>query len=716
MKNIFFTAILLSLLLSGCSDNSNNETQSEMTNEVSAPIAKKVPFEMEIHGDKRVDDYYWMRDDERKDPEILAHLAAENAYLKAQMAHTEVFQEKLYDEIVGRIKKDDSSVPLKRRGYWYQAKFDGESEYPVHVRWKDGAEEEETLFDVNQMAEGHGYFNLSNYSVADNNLLAAFGTDTVSRRLYTLEFKNLETGEIYPDKLVDTQGTGIWASDNEHVFYIKKDRQTLLGQEVYRHKLGTDQSEDQLVYREDDETFYTALSKSRDGSVIFIHHSSTTKSGVSVLDANDPMGSFEPFLPIEDDHEYSVEKLGNDYYIHTNWQAKNFRIMKVSAGSTADKDAWQEVVAHREAVYVEDFTVFNDALVIKEKENGVNRLRVISLSSEESMDLKFDDPVFSAYISSNPEVDSDVVRLSYSSLTTPSSVYEYNLASGERELLKQDEVMGGFSSDNYLSERISIEARDGKMIPVSIVYRKDMFAKDGSNPLFQYAYGSYGATIDPSFSGPRLSLLDRGVVYAIAHVRGSQMLGRPWYEDGKLFNKKNSFYDFIDVTKGLTAQQYGHPDKVYAMGGSAGGLLMGGVLNMAPELYLGVGAHVPFVDVITTMLDPSIPLTTSEWDEWGDPSKKDYYDYMLSYSPYDQLERKEYPNILVTTGLWDSQVQYFEPMKWVAKLRDYKTDNNKLVFEIDMEAGHGGASGRFKRYKQTALEYAFFFDLLGISE
>lgn len=716
MTKIFITAIFSTLLLGGCSDNSNNETQSEMTNEVSAPIAKKVPFEMEIHGHKRIDDYYWMRDDERKNPEMLAHLEAENAYLKSQMAHTETFQETLYDEIVGRIKKDDSSVPLKRRGYWYQAKFDGESEYPVHVRWKDGEEAQETLFDVNKLAEGHGYFNLSGYSVADNNVIAAFGTDTVSRRLYTLEFKNLETGEIYPDKLIDTQGTGIWASDNEHVFYIKKDTQTLLGQEVYRHKLGSDQSEDQLVYREDDETFYTALSKSRDGSVIFIHHTSTTKSGVSILDAAAPLGSFEAFLPIEDDHEYAVEKLGDDYYVYTNWDAKNFRLMKVSKDTTSDKSSWQPVIDHRADVYLQDFTVFANALVVKEKENGENRLRVLSLSSGESMDLKFDDPVFSASMSGNPEVDSDVVRINYSSLTTPSSVYEYNLASGARELLKQDEVMGGFSSANYQSERIFIEARDGKMVPVSIVYREDMITKDGSNPLFQYAYGSYGATIDPSFSGPRLSLLDRGVVYAIAHIRGSQMLGRPWYEDGKLFNKKNSFYDFIDVTKGLTAQQYGHPDKVYAMGGSAGGLLMGGVLNMAPELYLGVGAHVPFVDVITTMLDASIPLTTGEWDEWGNPAQKEYYDYMLSYSPYDQLERKDYPNILVTTGLWDSQVQYFEPMKWVAKLRDYKTDNNKLVFETDMEAGHGGASGRFKRYKQTALEYAFFFDLLGINE
>ena len=671
---------------------------------------------MEIHGHKRVDDYYWMRDDKRKDLEVIAHLEAENDYLKAQMNHTEGFQKILYDEIVGRMQKDDTTVPINIRGYWYQSKFDGEVEYPVYIRWKDGEEKSELLFNVNEMAEGNGYFDLSGYSVSNNNMLIAFGTDTVSRRLYTLEFKNLETGNFYPDKLINTEGVAIWASDNKHVFYIKKDAQTLLGQEVYRHKLGTDQSKDILVYRENDDTFYTALSKSRDGSVIFIHHNSTVKSGVSILNAKTPLDNFVPFLKIEDNHEYTIEKLGDYYYIHTNWKAKNFRLMKVNKDTTSDKSSWQSVIDHQEDVYLQDFTIFKNAVVIKEKENGENRLKVLSLNNGESFNLKFDDPIFSIRIADNPEVSSDLIRVYYSSLTTPPSVYEYNLISGERELLKQDRVMGDFSPANYRSERIFIKARDGNKVPVSIVYRKNLFKKDGSNPLFQYAYGSYGATIDPSFSGPRLSLLDRGVVFVIAHVRGGQMLGRPWYDDGKLFNKKNSFFDFIDVTKGLDKKKYAHPNKIYAMGGSAGGLLMGGVLNMAPELYIGVGAHVPFVDVVTTMLDASIPLTTGEWNEWGDPAKKEYYDYMLSYSPYDQIDRKDYPNILVTTGLWDSQVQYFEPMKWVARLREYKTDNNKLIFEIDMEAGHGGASGRFKRYKQTALEYAFFFDLIGINE
>ncbi|MBT5186296.1 MAG: S9 family peptidase [Kordiimonadaceae bacterium] len=692
------------------------KTVPDMMNKMSAPIAKKVPYEMEIHGHKRVDDYYWMRDDERKDTEVLAHLEAENKYLKSVMAHTENFQKNLYDEIVGRIKKDDNSVPLFVRGYWYQSKFDAENEYPVHVRRKETEKTEEVLFDVNQMASEHDYFNLSGYSISPNNDLAAYGTDIVSRRIYTMKIKELISGKILDDTIESTEGHAIWANDGQHLFYIKKDLQTLLGNRVYRHKLGTDQSEDTLVYEEDDDSFYMSLGKSRDHSVLYIYHESTTKSGVSVLDANDPLGAFALFHALEDDHEYIVEKLDEYYYIYTNWDAKNFRLMKVHQDQTTDKNNWQDVVAHRPGVYISDFTIFENALVVKEKENGQNRIAITDLKGENEAFLSFDDPVFNVSISNNPEVSSRNVRLNYSSVTTPNTVYEFDLKSGKRKTLKQDKILGGFDPANYQSERIFIDARDGAKVPVSIVYHKDKFNKDSTNPIFQYAYGSYGITIEPSFNAARLSLLDRGVVYVIAHIRGSQMLGRPWYEDGKLFNKMNSFTDFIDVTKGLVAEKYGHKEKVYAMGGSAGGLLMGGILNMAPELYLGVGAHVPFVDVMTTMLDTSIPLTTNEYDQWGNPNIKEYYDYMLSYSPYDQLEKKDYPHILVTTGLHDSQVQYFEPMKWVAKLRDYKTDDNRLVFETDMEAGHGGASGRFKRYKQTALEYAFYFDLLGIKE
>ncbi|MCP5381479.1 MAG: S9 family peptidase [Kordiimonadaceae bacterium] len=688
-----------------------------MIKKISAPVAKKIPHKTEVHGHERVDNYYWMRDDNREDPEILSHLEAENKYLKSVMAHTEEFQAKLYDEIVGRIKKDDSSVPVLHRKYWYQSKFDEINEYPVHVRWKDEENAaEEILFDVNEMAKGYSYFNLGGYYISPDNKVAAFATDTLSRRIYTIRFKNLETGKLLADKLKGTSGQLFWANDNKTVFYIKKNRQTLLGNKVYRHKLGTEQKDDVLVYEEKNLIFYTFLGKSKDESVLFIFHNTTSRAGVSVLDADNPDGKFSHFLPLEENHEYTVDKMGDYFYIYTNFEARNFRIMKVHKNHTTDKSKWENVIAHRENVYISDFTVFKNDLVFHEKENGENRICVLNFKTGKIRELQFDDPVFDVNISSNPDVDSTHVRLSYSSLTTPLTVYEFDLQSGERVLLKQDKILGDFDPKNYISERIFIKARDGVNVPVSLVYRKSKFSKDGSNPLFQYAYGSYGITIEPSFSATRLSLLDRGVVYAIAHVRGGQMLGRPWYESGKLLNKKNTFTDFIDVTKALINKGYANKKKIYANGGSAGGLLMGSVLNMAPELYLGVGVHVPFVDVVTTMLDTSIPLTTNEYDEWGNPEIKEYYDYILSYSPYDNIARQDYPNILVTTGLHDSQVQYFEPMKWVAKLREYKTDGNLLLFETDMEAGHGGASGRFKRYKQIALEYAFFFDLLGINK
>ena len=686
-----------------------------MNKRISAPVAEKIPHEMTIHGHTRVDNYYWMRDDKREDQRVIDHLNAENDYLKSIMKPTEDFQKILFDEIVGRIKKDDSSVPVKVRGFWYQTKYDGDNEYPIHQRWIDDGEKR-VLFNVNKMASGHEYFNLGGYTVSPDNNIAAFSTDTISRRIYEIGFKVLSSGDLLQDNLLGTSGGLIWANDNIHVFYIKKDPQTLLGKEVYRHKLGTDQSEDVLVYEETDESYYTQLSKARDSSMLYIHHHSTTTTGVSILSADEPLGTFKVFLSLQENHEYEIEKHGTYFYIYTNWNAHNFRIMKVDEQHATDQSKWIDVITHRDQVFIEDFTLFDDALVIKEKENGQARIRVVSLLSGESHFLKFDDPIFSVDIGLNPEMASDMVRIDYSSLNRPNTVYQFDLKTGERTLLKQDEVLGNFSPENYISERIFIEAKDGKQVPVSLVYNKELFNKDGENPLFQYAYGSYGHTIEPYFSGARLSLLDRGVVYAIAHVRGGQMLGRPWYDDGKIFNKMNSFTDFIDVTKGLVAKGYGHKDKIYAMGGSAGGLLMGGILNMAPELYLGVGAHVPFVDVVTTMLDTSIPLTTNEYDQWGNPNNKEYYDYMMSYSPYDQVKRQDYPNILVTTGFHDSQVQYFEPMKWVAKLREYKTDDNRIVFETDMEAGHGGASGRFKRFKQTALEYAFFFDLLGIQQ
>ena len=718
MKKTLFIAGLIAanFAVTACDKNSTDKTEKETVSMIKAPIAKKTAHDMTIHGDTRTDYYYWMRDDERKDPEMLAHLNAEKAYTKSMLAHTESFQDKLFEELKSRIKKDNSSYPTKRRGFWYHSSFSGDAEYPVYLRKKDGSNKEETYLDANILAKGHEFFSLGGMSVSHDNNRLAYATDLLSRRVYTIEIKDIKSGELLKDKLEGTTGNMIWANDNQTIFYIKKDMQTLLGNKVYRHKLGTDQKDDVLVYEEKDPTFYMGLSKSRDDSTLFIWHDSTIKAGVSTLDANTPDGEFKLFHALEDHHEYSISKAGNDYYIRTNWKAKNFRLMKVAADKTADKKAWVDVIAHRDNVYFENYEVFNDKLVVSEKTRGQTEIRVIDFKSGKDFKLKFNDPLYSANISSNPNMDSDTVRISYSSMTTPRSLYDFSMNDGSSTLLKQTEVLGDFDPANYKSERIFIKARDGKEVPVSIVYRSDMFKKDGTNPIYQYAYGSYGATMNPSFSSSRLTLLNRGVVFVLAHIRGGQMLGRPWYEDGKLYNKMNSFTDFMDVTKAVTALKYGNKKTVFAAGGSAGGLLIGGVINMEPELYLGVLAAVPFVDVVTTMLDTSIPLTTNEYDEWGNPNEKGYYDYMMSYSPYDNVKKQDYPHIYVSSGLHDSQVQYFEPAKWVAKLRDYKTDHNKLVFDIDMEAGHGGASGRFKSYKDLARRYAFYFDLIGIEK
>jgi oligopeptidase B len=727
MKPLAIIAIMI-MTLAACQPSSESDskqqlgknqttTSSHAFTEAKPPVAKKIPHELTIHGDTRIDNYYWLRDDERKDPEVLAYLEAENAYADSVLAHTTALQNKIYQELVGRIKKDDSSVPAKYKDYFYYVRFEGEKEYPIYARKKGKlTAPEEIMLDGNAMAEGTDYFAIGSTAISPNQNLLAYSTDTVSRRIYTIEFKDLTTGKPLKDRLQQTTGQVIWANDNQTVFYIKKDLQTLLGDKVYRHRLGTPQNEDQLVYEETDKSFYTSLGKTKDDSVIYIYHSSTTTSGASLIDANQPTEQFTPFLPLEDNHEYSFEKAGDWYYILTNWNAKNFRIMRTKANHTQDKSTWEEVVAHNPKVFLEDLEVLENYLVISEKERGQSRIRALDLRNNQSQELLFDDPIFVAGFTGNNEIKTNTIRLYYSSLTTPMTTYDYDLSTGQRTLLKQEEVLGGFHPQNYQSERIFVTARDGQEIPVSIVYRKDKFKKDGTNPLYQYGYGSYGYTIDPFFSSSRLSLLDRGFVYAIAHVRGGQMLGREWYEEGKLFNKKNTFNDFIDVTRALVAMKYAAKDKVFAAGGSAGGLLMGAVVNMAPELYKGVAAHVPFVDVVTTMLDESIPLTTNEYDEWGNPNNKDAYQYMLSYSPYDQVKPQAYPNLLVTTGLHDSQVQYFEPAKWVAKLRDMKTDHNLLVFKTNMDAGHGGASGRFRRNKERALEYAFFCDLAGIKE
>ncbi|KPV94917.1 Protease 2 [Pseudoalteromonas sp. P1-9] len=707
LKPIALSALSL-IVLSAC-----NNTQNNNQTDIAAPIAKKVPFEMKHHGNTRVDNYYWMRDDERKDPEILAHLEAENSYTEQKLKHTEALQAQLFDEIKGRIVKDDQSVPVKQGDYFYGSEVSGDNEYSVYTRAKDLAgTDKQVLLDVNELAKAHDYFSVSTLTVSENDNLLAYGEDTLSRRIYTIRIKDLTTGEYLKDKIEGTSGNIVWGNDNTFLYYIKKDPQTLLGYQVYRHVLGTDQSSDELVYEEKNKAYYTYISKSKDSSLVYIHHSSTEARGVSIIDANDAKAKPTRFIPREDKHEYSIAKLNNDFYITTNLDAVNFRLMKVDASKVGDKAYWQEVLPARDNVKLEDITLFDNHLVYQERENGLTNVTVRKLDSGKEFNLDFKDTAFAAGMYGNNELDNASVRLYYTSMTTPSSVIEYTLEDGKKTVLKEQKVLGDFNSDNYVSERIMVTARDGKKVPVSLVYHKDKFKKDGTNPLYQYGYGSYGATFDPTFSTSRLSLLDRGFVYAIAHIRGSQMLGRPWYEDGKKLTKKNTFNDFVDVTKALVEQGYGAKDKVFAVGGSAGGLLMGAVINQAPELYRGVASHVPFVDVVTTMLDESIPLTTNEYDEWGNPNEKAYYDYMLSYSPYDQVKRQAYPNLLVTTGLHDSQVQYFEPMKWVAKLREYKTNDNLLLFKTDMEAGHGGASGRFKRINDTALEYAFFIDLL----
>ncbi|WP_419206495.1 S9 family peptidase [Photobacterium leiognathi] len=690
-----------------------NTKTTNVAQDLQAPIAKKIPHTMTIHDDTRIDNYYWMRDDNRADPEIIAHLNAENAYTDAVMAHTEALQQQLFEEIKGRIVKDDNSVPVKQGNYFYSSEVTGDNEYAISVRADDfNGTNKTVLLDINELAKNHEYYNVSSLSVSQDENLLAYGEDTVSRRIYTIKVKNLATGEYLADEITGTSGSIAWQNDNKAFYYIKKDPQTLLGYQVYRHQLGTNQADDTLIFEETDPSFYTSIGKSKDNELVYIWHSSTETSAVSIIDANDPNATATPFLEREEGLEYSISKLGQQFYVLTNYEAVNFRLMKVDADKLGDKTEWQDVIAPQEGVMLEDYELFDNYLVYQQCSNGLTHITVRQLDTNEERELRFNDEAFTAFFYGNKELNTNKLRLYYSSMTTPASHFDINLDNSEFTLLKQAEVLGDFNADNYQSERLMIPARDGKLVPVSLVYRKDLFKKDGTNPLYQYGYGSYGSTIDPSFSSSRLSLLDRGFVYAIAHIRGSEMLGRPWYEDGKKLTKQNTFNDFIDVTKALVEQGYGAKDKIFAVGGSAGGLLMGAIANQAPELYCGIAAQVPFVDVVTTMLDESIPLTTNEYDEWGNPNQKEYYEYMLSYSPYDNVGEHAYPNMLVTTGLHDSQVQYFEPMKWVAKLREMKTDNNRLLFKTDMEAGHGGASGRFKALHEDALEYAFFIDLL----
>ena len=686
------------------------------------PTAKKVPKELTTHNDTRIDDYYWMRlSDEQKEAEspdeqtqdVLDYLNAENTYLESELKHTEALQEELFTEITSRIKQDDSSVPVSINGYTYYERYEEGQDYPYYCR-KENTEnaEEEIMMNGPEMAKDQSYFAIGDYSVSENNELLAYSVDLVSRRQYTIHVKNLKTGEILEDRIENTSGGITWANDNHTIFYVKKDPVTLRSNQIYRHKLGTDPSEDVLVFEETDETFFSFVYKTKSRKYLMIGSYQTLSTEYRFLDANTPEGEWKIIHPRERNLEYHVSHYKDHFYIRTNLDAKNYRLMKVPTSSPS-KENWEEFIPHRSNVLLSGMDLFRNYMVLTERENGLLQLRVLPWSGGEEHNVKFDDPVYELYTFDNPEFETETLRFAYSSFSTPESVYDYELDTKERTLRKQDEVLGGeFDPENYVSERLFATARDGAKIPISVVYRKG-FEKNGQMPLLLYGYGSYGAIYDASFRSARLSLLDRGFAFAIAHVRGSQTMGREWYENGKLLNKKNTFYDFIDCGKYLVEQNYTSPEHLYARGGSAGGLLMGAIVNMEPELWNGVIAGVPFVDVVTTMLDETIPLTTFEFDEWGNPKDQEYYDYMKSYSPYDQVEAKDYPHILVTTGYWDSQVQYWEPAKWTAKLREYKTDDNLLVMYCNMDVGHGGASGRFKRYKRTALEYAFLLNLEG---
>ncbi|MGF7218339.1 oligopeptidase B [Spirosoma lacussanchae] len=688
---------------------------------VQPPRAAIKPKELTIHGDTRVDNYYYLN--ERENPDVINYLKAENAYLDQVLAPVKGLQDRLFDEMKGRIKQQDESVPYKEGDYYYYTRYVTGGEYPIYCRKKGALTgTEEVMFDGNALARGHNYYQLGGYEVSDNDELAVFCEDTVSRRLYTLRIKNLKTGQIYPEIIPNTEaGSFAWAADNKTLFYIKKDPQTLLGYQVFRHVLGTSPEQDVLVYEEPDNQFYMGLGRSKSKKYITIgvdHNGVATE--YRLLDASKPTGEFTVFLPREKGHEYDIVHYKDKFYVRTNWKAENFRLMEVPEGKTADRNAWKEVISHRADVYLSDLDVFANHLVLGERKAGLTNIRIISQKrtgdpARADFYLPFQDPAYVAGIGYNPDFNTNVVRYTYASLTTPSSTYDYNMDTQTATLMKRQEVLGGFDPANYTSERIFVTARDGAKVPVSIVYRKGT-KKDGSAPLLQYSYGSYGINMEPGFSSTRLSLLDRGFIYAMAHIRGGQEMGRRWYEDGKMLKKKNTFNDFVDVSQHLISQKYTSPDKLFAMGGSAGGLLMGAVINQAPQLYRGVVAAVPFVDVVTTMLDETIPLTTGEFEEWGNPKQKVYYDYMKSYSPYDNVTKKAYPNLLVTTGLHDSQVQYWEPAKWVAKLRTLKTDTNQLLLHTNMEAGHGGASGRFQALKEIALEYAFMLNLVGVQQ
>ena len=717
MKNSISKLLLSGLILSGfglgsCSE-SKEQTSSSMENKLPAPPeAKKIDKALTIHGHTRNDPYYWMKD--RENPEVKSYLEKENAYTKAVLENTEELQTKLYEEIIARIKQTDISVPYLSNGYFYFQRYEEGKEYPFYCRKQGSLEsQEEVMLDANLKAKEYSFYQVGGLRVSPNNKLMAYGEDTLSRRIYTLRFRNLETGEDYPDMIPNTTGSAAWANDNQTVFYTLKD-ETLRSYKVMRHRLGTDASEDVEVFHESDNTFSTFVYRSKSGKYIHIGSESTLSSEYRFLSTDDPEGEFKVIQPRERKHEYAIDHYGDHFYIISNRKAKNFRLMRTSVNNSGEEN-WEELVGHRPDVLLEDIEIFKDYYVLAERSKGLTQLRIVRWSDGEEHYLPFGEEAYSAYLSVNREFDTKTLRFAYTSMTTPNSVFDYDMDTHEKSLKKQQEVVGGYEPSDYQTERIYAPAKDGTMIPVSLVYKKSG-QKDKNRPLLLYGYGSYGYSMDPYFSSVRLSLLDRGFTYAIAHIRGGEELGRDWYENGKLLNKMNTFTDFIDCAEFLLKEGYTEKEHLFAMGGSAGGLLMGAVSNLRPDLWRGMIAAVPFVDVITTMLDESIPLTTGEYDEWGNPNDKQYYDYIMTYSPYDNVSAQDYPAMLITTGFHDSQVQYWEPAKWIARLRDENTGKEPLMLYTNLETGHSGSSGRFERHKETAMEYAFLLDCIGIKE
>ena len=681
-----------------------------MKNNLKEPLAEKIEKELVIHGDKRIDEYYWMN--KRDDKKVIDYLNSENSYRDEFMKDYKGLEEELFQEIKSRIKEDDSSVPYFDNGYYYYTRYEKNKQYPIYCRKKGDLDaKEEILIDANIMSEGYDYYRVGDIEVSPDNNVMAYSVDTLSRRIYTIFFMDLKSREISKKKIFNTSGSITWSNDNKSIFYNIKDIETLRTDKVMMHNINSI-GPDKEIYYERDETFSVYSYKTKNDKFIVIGSSATLSQEYRYLDANNQDGELKVFQERINGLEYSIDNYNGKWFIRTNKDsATNFKLMTCEEDKT-DVSSWEDFIKHRDDVLLEDVDLFKDHLVITERKNGLRRIEIKNWDNSDSHYIEFDDDAYSVYSSSNLQINTNKFRFNYSSMTTPNSLIEYDMTSKDKKILKETEVLGGkFDRNNYESVRVWAPSRDGKKIPISLVYRKDTY-ENGKNPLLLYGYGSYGITNNASFSSVRLSLLDRGFVYAIAHIRGSQYLGRTWYDDGKMFKKKNTFFDFIDSGKYLIDEGYSNKDKLFAMGGSAGGLLMGAVINIEPKLFRGIVAGVPFVDVVTTMLDDDIPLTTFEYDEWGNPNNKESYDYMLSYSPYDQVEKKDYPAIFITTGYHDSQVQYFEPAKWIAKLRDRRTNNEPLLMYCNMDAGHGGASGRFEAYKETAMEYAFFLSLL----